>query len=154
MSIEELIEKVPESQLIELKEELIVLLNREIFEKTYYFRQLQKFEGKIFDTIKWLMNEEEKHIYLLSRLLLRIGVSVPTQVENIPKLPDDNQQVIISDIQFEEATTREYNTALDKLEPLIEKTDGALKEILMHIRDEELYHIKLLSQYIEENSDL
>jgi hypothetical protein len=154
MTIEELIEKVPDSQIIELKEELIVLLNREIFEKTYYFRQLQKFEGKIFDTIKWLMNEEEKHIYFLSLLLMRVGVSVPTQVENLPKLPDDNQQVIISDIQFEQVTTQEYNDALDKLEPLIEKTDGALKEILTHIRDEELYHIKLLSQYVEENSDL
>ena len=153
MTIEDRVAEVQPSQVSELEDELMILFKREIFERTYYFRQLQKFDGKIFDTIKWLMGEEEKHVHILRMVLARANITAPEDSENVPKVPENQQDVIRTDIQFEEFTTKEYNQTLEKLEPLVQKSDGALKEILSQIRDEELYHIELLKQYLEENKE-
>lgn len=153
MSIEDMVKDVVPSQVIELEAELMVLFKRELFERTYYFKQLQKFDGKIFDTIKWLVSEEEKHVQILRMVLARANIVAPEDSGVVPKVSDDQQTVIKTDIEFEKFTTNEYNLTLEKLEPLVQKSDGVLKEILSHIRDEELYHIEILKQYLKENEE-
>jgi rubrerythrin len=151
MVIEELVKEIQTTQVSELENELTVLFNRELFERTYYFKQLQKFDGKIFDIIKWLMSEEEKHVHILKMILAQANINLSEELQNIPNVPKDQIDVIKRDIEFEEFTTKEYNDVLEKLEPLVEKSNGALKDILIHIRDEELYHIEILKQYLKEN---
>jgi rubrerythrin len=151
MVIEELVKEIQTTQVSELENELTVLFNRELFERTYYFKQLQKFDGKIFDIIKWLMSEEEKHVHILKMILAQANINLSEELQNIPNVPKDQIDVIKRDIEFEEFTTKEYNDVLEKLEPLVEKSNGALKNILIHIRDEELYHIEILKQYLKEN---
>jgi rubrerythrin len=151
--IEGKVADVQPEQVLALKDEIMALYNRELFERTYYHKQLLRFDGKIFDIIKWLMSEEEKHVNLLRLVLNRAGINAPDEVKGIPEPPRDTIEVIKTDIEFEEATTGMYNHTLKDLEPLVEKADGVLKEILSHIRDEELYHIEILREYLKEAED-
>ena len=145
--------EVQSGQVLALKDEIMALYNRELFERTYYYKQLQRFDGEIFNIVKRLMSEEEKHINILRLVLNRASISAPDEVEEIPEPPRDTLEVIKIDIEFEEATTGIYNHTLNDLEPLVEKADGVLKEILIHIRDEELRHIEILREYLERESE-
>ncbi len=130
-----------------VEKELIKLYNREIFEKQVYLEQSRKFEGVIIETLKILIEQEEKHTLFLRILLSKINVNVPGHyTENIfSNLNEPISKIIKQDIEYEKLAILEYNNAIKKASP-------NLKLILEHIMHEELFHIKKLQDYLAEHS--
>ncbi|MBT4870760.1 MAG: hypothetical protein HON47_04250 [Candidatus Diapherotrites archaeon] len=146
MDIEDLAYEVIPEEIVSLKDELIDLYARELFEKHIYFRQTSSLEGNIVEILKRLDGQEEKHAYILKILLEKAELEVKeydqSELENIVYQPLN--EALIYDIKQEKISADAYRDA-------IEKSTGKLKQVLEHILQEEFEHIGILEKFLEEN---
>ncbi|MFA6319705.1 MAG: hypothetical protein WCX66_02145 [archaeon] len=71
-----LIPKINSSEVIKIKKDLIELFNMEVLSRDNYFQQLRRFDGIEFETIKWLSEQEARHIQLLELVLSKANIIV------------------------------------------------------------------------------
>ena len=144
MTIEDLAYNADPNEVLAIKDELIALYYRELFEKQVYLGQIRKLSGEVIEILKKLEVQEEEHARLLMVVLSKANVKVDEYVPKTP-LTDANaplSEAVSFDIEQETISTAEYLKATNKASP-------KLKELLDYIMQEELNHIKLLRDYLE-----
>lgn len=139
---QELIKKILMEDVLKLKEDLIVLFDMEVLARDSYFQQLRKFEGVEFETIKWLSDQEARHIQVLESVLSKANILVKEKQTPEQRFNQTESEIISIDLEFEDKTTKQYDTAANK-------TMGALKELLLGIMKEEENHIERLKKYVK-----
>ena len=139
--VKELCRKVSAEDVGMVLEDLEELFDNEVFEKYFYLDQLRKFEGIGFETIKWLAMQEEEHVHILYLLLCKVGLRPLDKKPELPQLESNSNKMIEVDIIKETETTMKYSKT-------ISKTAGVLREVLEHIRGEELHHIEKLKEFL------
>ena len=127
-------------EITRLKDDLIMLFDSEVVARGQYFQEMRKFEGEIFETIKWLYEQEEWHVSAIERILGKANIIVTEKPLKPINFGRDSIKIINLDIFFEEKTVKEYQS-------VAQKTNGGLKEILTNLMTEELKHIKRLQEY-------
>jgi rubrerythrin len=137
-----LIPKINSSEVIKIKKDLIVLFDMEVLARDSYFQQLRKFEGVEFETIKWLSDQEARHIQVLESVLSKANILVKEKQTPEQRFNQTESEIISIDLEFEDKTTKQYDTAANK-------TMGALKELLLGIMKEEENHIERLKKYVK-----
>ena len=147
MSIEDLAYNADPSEVLAIKEELVALYNRELFEKQIYLEQTRKLEGEIVEILKRIEEQEEKHAELLMILLSKANVKVPAFIPKIPfsEVNAPLSQAIAYDISQEGISAKAYVAA-------IAKASKSLKELLIHIMGEEYAHIAILKKYFDDKA--
>ncbi|MFA6269522.1 MAG: hypothetical protein WCW13_06130 [archaeon] len=138
-----LLGKITKEDVLGLKNDLIMLFDSEVIARGQYFQELRKFEGNIFETIKWLYQQEEWHVSAIEQILNKGNVLVKEKPLKPEKFGDDAMKIIKIDIIFEEKTVLQYKSVM-------EKAGGALKEILTNLMEEELVHVERLKKYVKE----
>ncbi|MDD2531246.1 MAG: hypothetical protein PHO61_00980 [Candidatus ainarchaeum sp.] len=137
-----LIPKINSSEVIKIKKDLIELFDMEVLSRDNYFQQLRRFDGIEFETIKWLSEQEARHIQLLELVLSKANIIVKEKQTPEQRFNQTESEIISIDLEFENKTTKQYNTAANK-------TMGALKELLLGIMKEEENHIERLKKYVK-----
>jgi rubrerythrin len=137
---QELVPAVKKDEVFSLKSDLLALYSREIFERNLYFQELRKFEGEIFETIKWLSEQEENHVHIIENILNKANILVKENTPVLPRLETDTKKVIQLNISNENVSIQIYKKT-------IAKCSGPLKKILEEIMSEEFTHIKRLEEY-------
>jgi hypothetical protein len=143
VDITKTIEKISSADVLAVKNELIGLYNMEVYERNLYFQELRKFDGEIFETVKWLSMQEEGHVSVLEQVLTRGNVPVNEEKKANVKLSTDGIEIIKMNINNE-------NTAVKNYTNTISKTNGPLKTVLEYIMGEELVHIERLKKYVKQ----
>jgi len=141
VEIESLVIKVPKGAILLLEGELVALHKMEVFARNLYFQELRRFEGDIFETIKWLYDQEDRHAYTLQFILTHAGIPTKDFSPLLPQLGRDADVMIEFDIKKEEEAMALYSK-------VIPKATGALKEIVQHFYDEEILHIQRLKEHL------
>ena len=103
---------------------------------------MRKFDGEIFETIKWLYEQEEWHTRAIGMLLNKANILVKEHPVTLPKLSSDSTVILQMDVDFENKTVIDYKKAAAK-------TKGAVKEILLFIMNEEIRHVDRLKAYLQ-----
>jgi bacterioferritin (cytochrome b1) len=137
-----LIPKINSSEVIKIKKDLIELFDMEVLSRDNYFQQLRRFDGIEFETIKWLSEQEARHIQLLELVLSKANILVKEKQTPEQRFNQTESEIISIDLEFEDKTTKQYDTAANK-------TMGALKELLLGIMKEEENHIERLKKYVK-----
>ena len=137
-----LIPKINSSEVIKIKKDLIELFNMEVLSRDNYFQQLRRFDGIEFETIKWLSEQEARHVQLLELVLSKANIIVKEKQTPEQRFNQTESEIISIDLEFEDKTTKQYDTAANK-------TMGALKELLLGIMKEEENHIERLKKYVK-----
>jgi len=138
---DKLLSKVSGSEVLKAKEDLIYLFNMEVKARDTYFQELRKFEGSEFETIKWLTDQEARHIQIIESLLSKANILVKEQRTSTPKFGLDTKEIIKFDLTFEDAAVKSFSSAS-------KKTSGALSELLSGLMNEEMVHVERLKKYI------
>jgi rubrerythrin len=141
---DKLLSNITGAEVLKAKEDLIYLFNMEVKSRDIYFQELRKFEGSQFETIKWLADQEAKHIQIIESLLSKANVIVKEQRTQTPKFDSDIEKIIKFDLVFEDAAVKSFLSAS-------KKTTGALSELLSGLMDEEIVHVEKLKKYISTN---
>jgi len=136
-----LLSEVKPSEVALLKEDLIMLFDSEVIARGQYFQEMRKFEGGIFETIKWLYEQEEWHVSAIEQILNKGNILVKEKEIKPMKFGNDEKKIIGIDLLFEEKTVKEY-------ERVAAKANGAIKEILLNLMGEEYKHIERLKNYL------
>ena len=126
------------------KDDLIGLFNSEVIARDMYFQEMRKFEGQIFETIKWLYEQELWHVSAMEMILSRGNVMVKENPTVKTDVGSDTSKIIKLDVLFEERTVEQYKNAAGKCK-------GALKEILENLMNEEIKHVERLKEFLSEN---
>ena len=134
--------KATKEDVLKVKEELIKLYDWELTAKGVYFQEMRKFDGDIFETIKWLYEQEEWHTRAIGMLLNKANIIVKEHPVTLPKLGSDSNVILQMDVDFEHKTVLDYKATAAK-------TSGAVKEILLFIMDEEIHHVARLEEYLK-----
>ncbi|MDD4128216.1 MAG: hypothetical protein PHY04_00570 [Candidatus ainarchaeum sp.] len=137
-----LIPKINSSEVIKIKKDLIELFDMEVLSRDNYFQQLRRFDGIEFETIKWLSEQEARHVQLLELVLSKANIIVKEKQTPEQRFNQTESEIISIDLEFEDKTTKQYDTAANK-------TMGALKELLLGIMKEEENHIERLKKYVK-----
>ncbi|MDD3085679.1 MAG: hypothetical protein PHD80_01070 [Candidatus ainarchaeum sp.] len=137
-----LIPKINSSEVIKIKKDLIELFDMEVLSRDNYFQQLRRFDGIEFETIKWLSEQEARHVQLLELVLSKANILVKEKQTPEQRFNQTESEIISIDLEFEDKTTKQYDTAANK-------TMGALKELLLGIMKEEENHIERLKKYVK-----
>lgn len=137
-----LIPKINSSEVIKIKKDLIELFDMEVLSRDNYFQQLRRFDGIEFETIKWLSEQEARHIQLLELVLSKANILVKEKQTPEQRFNQTESEIISIDLEFEDKTTKQYDTTANK-------TMGALKELLLGIMKEEENHIERLKKYVK-----
>jgi rubrerythrin len=135
------ISKITKDEVLSLKDEIIGLYNMEVYEKNLYFQELRRFDGDIFETVKWLSEQEESHVQILESVLSRANILVKEANPKMPKLSTEGTEVIKMNISNENNAVVRYTTTINK-------SKGMLNAVLKHIMEEELIHIRRLEKYV------
>ncbi len=138
-----LISKIEEKDVLSVKNELLLLFGNEVYERNLYFQELRRFEGEIFETVKWLSEQEGTHALILQMILARGNIMTKEDIKPI-KIISDKIKIIKMDIENERVAVQNYENAINK-------SSGALKEALTKIMEEEFEHIKRLQEYLRNN---
>lgn len=138
---DELVLKVSKDSILKIKNELTSLFNMEVKSRDIYFQELRKFEGLEFETIKWLSEQEEKHVQILQNILNIANISVKAQRTDSPKFDSDTNKIILFDIAFEDEAVKQYTSAAAN-------SSGPLSELLLGLMQEEVIHVQRLKKYI------
>ncbi len=141
---DKLMSNITGAEVLKAKEDLIYLFNMEVKARDVYFQELRKFEGSQFETIKWLADQEAKHIQIIESLLSKANVIVKEQRTQTPKFDSNIEKIIKFDLAFEDAAVKSFLSAS-------KKTTGALSELLSGLMDEEIVHVEKLKKYISTN---
>ncbi len=139
--IKTLILNINSEEVMALEDLIRRLYNMEVFEKNLYFQELRKFDGEIFETVKWLSEQEESHVQILESVLSRANIIVKEISPKLPKLSSNDVEIIKMNVNNEHNAVERYNM-------VISKSNGALKKVLQHIMEEEIIHIKRLEKYV------
>ncbi|MCX6801098.1 MAG: hypothetical protein NTZ73_02825 [Candidatus Diapherotrites archaeon] len=134
------IKKIPAEDINTIKNELIELFNMEVKARDTYFQELRRFEGIIFETIKWLSYQEARHIQIIQVILSRANIMVKEQKTIVIKMNPDQKEIIKYDLAFEDNAVNAYKNAAGK-------TKGELKKILSILMGEEVVHVERLKEY-------
>jgi len=134
--------KVTKEDVLKVKDELIALYDWELTAKGVYFQEMRKFDGEIFETIKWLYEQEEWHTRAIGMLLNKANIIVKEHPVSIPKFGADSDKILQMDVDFEHKTVLDYKRTSAK-------TSGAVKEILWSIMEEEIVHVARLEEYLK-----
>ncbi|MFA5931690.1 MAG: hypothetical protein WC821_05280 [archaeon] len=133
-------------EITRLKDDLIMLFDEEVTARGTYFQEMRKFEGEIFETIKWLYEQEEWHVSALERILGKANIIVKEKTPKIENLGRDSIKIIKFDIDFEEVAVKNYTM-------VAAKATGGLKEILTGLMTEEIKHVKRLQDYVAQSQN-
>ena len=138
---DKLMTNITKEEVLKVKDELIYLFNMEVKARDVYFQELRKFEGSQFETIKWLVDQEARHIQILESVLSKANIIVKEQRTPSPKFSSDTTAIIKFDLSFEDAAVKSFLSAS-------KKTSGALSELLSRLMDEEIIHVERLKKYV------
>ncbi len=134
--------KIKKEDVLKVKDDLIRLYDWELTARGVYFQEMRKFDGEIFETIKWLYEQEEWHTRAIGMLLNKANIIVKEHPVDVPKLSSDSNTIIQMDVDFEHKTVVDYKKTAAK-------TSGAVKEILLFIMQEEIRHVDRLEAYLK-----
>ena len=145
MNVKDLAYEITPEEILPLKEELIQLHKRELFEKQIYFRQTASLTGDIVEILKRVSVQEEEHAYTLKIMLEKgeLPVKAYRQDELIKIIDRPLEEAIKYDVEQEKISANTYQKA-------IKKASGKVKQVLEHILQEEFEHIGLLEKFLEE----
>lgn len=138
---DKLVSKVTVEEVIKIRENLIGLFNMEVKAKEVYFQELRRFDGREFETIKWLADQETRHIQIIESVLSKANIIVKEQRLVAQKFGSDPVEIIKYDLAFEDVAVKAYANAA-------KNTTGALSELLSGLMDEELIHVEKLRTYL------
>ena len=136
-----LISQIDSKEVIAVKTDLINLFNNEVIARDTYFQELRRFEGAAFETIKWLSDQEARHIQIIETILSRANILIKEPKTNIPKFSSNQKEIMKYDISFEDTAVKNFKQAASK-------TTGALSQILNTLMNEEIVHVERLKKYI------
>ena len=136
-----LLTKVTGEEVLKAQSDLIYLFKMEVKARDVYFQELRRFEGSEFETIKWLVDQEARHIQLIESVLSKANIIVKEQKTPTPKFDSDPKEIIKYDLLFEDVAVKTYSAAA-------KKTSGALSELLNGLMDEEKVHVDRLNKYL------
>ena len=137
-----LLNKVTEDEVLKAQGDLINLFKMEVKARDIYFQELRRFEGSEFETIKWLSDQEARHIQIIESILSKANIIVKEQRTPTPKFDSDTREIIKYDLLFEDVAVKTYSDAA-------KKTSGALSELLDGLMDEEKVHVDRLNKYLK-----
>ena len=137
-----LLTKVTGEEVLKAQSDLIYLFKMEVKARDIYFQELRRFEGLEFETIKWLSDQEARHIQIIETILSKANISVKEQKTPAPKFDSDTKEIIKYDILFEDTAVKTFSAAA-------KKTSGALSELLNGLMDEEIIHVERLNKYLK-----
>jgi hypothetical protein len=144
LELDKLILAIKPEDVIELKKELIQLFDREVYERGLYFMELRKFDGNIFQTIKWLSEQESTHANVLMRVLARGDIIAKEPEFQYKPLKASSVEIIKMNVEGERKAILEYTLAINKTKSI------ELKKVLDKIMSEEFDHIRRLSEFTGE----
>jgi rubrerythrin len=139
--LDKLIAKIDANEVIKAKNDLINLFNMEVKSRDIYFQELRRFEGSAFETIKWLSDQEARHIQILESVLSKANIVVKEQKTPETKFDTDTKKIITFDLAFEDSAVKSFESTSNK-------TTGALRELMKGLMDEEIVHTERLKKYI------
>lgn len=138
---DKLVSNVKAEEVIKVRESLIGLFNMEVKAKEVYFQELRRFDGAEFETIKWLADQETRHIQIIESVLSKANIIVREQRLVAQKFGSDPVEIIKYDLAFEDVAVKAYKEAA-------KNTTGALSELLSGLMDEEIIHVEKLKTYL------
>ncbi|MFA5763727.1 MAG: hypothetical protein WC915_02855 [archaeon] len=146
-TIQDMIDKIPNKSIDEIKDELFVLYKQEIFTKQLYFSQLRKFDGQILITLTYLSQQEEMHANTLKVLIDKINYPHEEEHDLLDQTKKrmELMQALFLDVKQEEIAQDEYETAINK------SNDKTMKELLTLLLEQEYEHLRRLNEYVEKN---
>ncbi len=139
--LDKLIQKIMPEDVIMLEKELRGLLEREVYERGLYFMELRKFDGEIFETVKWLSEQESTHANVLMRVLARGNIIAKEPQFEFKPLKASTVEIIKMNVQGERKAIQDYTLAINKTK------STELKKVLDMIMSEEFDHIRRLSAF-------
>jgi rubrerythrin len=130
-----------------LKNELEKLYYQENLTKKIYASQIDKFDGKILITLKYLNQQEEMHSRTIKMLLDKINFDFVEKEDFLDYLRKKHPLIdaLNYDVQLEETTQTLYEKAINK------STDENMKKLLTIILEQEYDHLQRLNNFVEEN---
>jgi rubrerythrin len=148
-TIQDMLDKLDNNAIAEIKDELFVLYKQEIFTKQLYLTQLRKFDGQILSTLTYLSQQEEMHANTLKVLIDRINYPHEEEHDLLDQTKKrmDLMQALNLDVKQEEVTQNEYETAIKK------STNKTMKELLTLILEQEYEHLRRLNEFVEKNKN-
>jgi len=136
-----MISQIDSKEVVLIKNDLLFLFNNEVTARDTYFQELRRFEGAAFETIKWLCDQEARHIQVIETILSKANILVKEPETNILKFSPDQKEIMKYDISFEAEAVKNFNQAAGK-------TTGALNQILLTLMNEEMVHVERLKKYL------
>ncbi len=141
--LKELLLLIQKKDVLEIQSDLVELHEMEVFSTKVYFEQIRRFEGAIVETLKILLEQEEKHAYVLQKLLDKVNYKKEkTEYFNVD---DVLTNAVKYDINLENDATKKYEETIKK------SSSNNMKKFLTHILEEEFAHIKRLEKFLKEN---
>jgi len=144
IELDKLITEIKKEDVTKLQSELNLLLEREVYERGLYFAELRRFDGNIFQTIKWLSEQEATHANVLLRVLARGDIIAKEPLLEFKLLKSSTVEIIKMNVEGERKAIQSYAIAINKT------TSIELKKVLQIIMSEEFDHVRILSEYITE----
>jgi rubrerythrin len=126
---DELLTKVTGEEVLKAQSDLLYLFKMEVKARDVYFQELRRFEGREFETIKWLSDQEAKHIQIIESILSKANIIVKEQKTPAPKFDSDTKEILKYDILFEDVAVKAYSSAA-------KKTSGPLSVLLNGLMNE------------------
>jgi rubrerythrin len=139
---DELLTKVTGEEVLKAQSDLLYLFKMEVKARDVYFQELRRFEGREFETIKWLSDQEAKHIQIIESILSKANIIVKEQKTPAPKFDSDTKEILKYDILFEDVAVKAYSSAA-------KKTSGPLSVLLNGLMNEEIVHVERLNRYLK-----
>jgi rubrerythrin len=145
--IEMLVNAIEAKDVIPIKEHIVALYYRELFERQIYMGQIMKLDGDIVEILKRLSAQEEMHANWLMGILGRSNIKVKEYFPTIPKLKISAplEEAVEYDVEQEEISSAKYAETIAKAAP-------AMKAFLQYILYEEYEHIRILKAYLAKST--
>ncbi len=141
--LDSLIIAIKPEDVTQIQKELLSLFEREVYERSLYFKELRKFDGEIFQTIKWLSEQESTHANVLMRVLARGNIIAKEPVFEFKAMTAKPVEIIRMNVEGERKAINEYTRAIQL------SKSKELKKVLELIMSEEFDHVRRLSEYTE-----